>query len=206
MEDKDYLKLIVEELHTSVMATVDENGYPVTAAIDIMDYDDESLYFLTARGKSLYTRLKNNGHLAITLMKGTDTMHTLAVSVKGCAEEIGPDRLPELFEKNPYMYEIYRNEESRRALTVFRIYEGTGEWFSMDGGNIEHASFRIGDAAPEEEGYFITDACTGCESCLAVCPRGVISLETGSAVIDQAHCIRCGNCREACPAGAVIPR
>ena len=101
MEDKDYLKLIVEELHTSVMATVDENGYPVTAAIDIMDYDDESLYFLTARGKSLYTRLKNNGHLAITLMKGTDTMHTLAVSGKGCAAEIGPDRLPELFEKNP---------------------------------------------------------------------------------------------------------
>ena len=31
---------------------------------------------------------------------------------------------------NPYMNEIYPTEESRRALTVFQIYEGTGEWFN----------------------------------------------------------------------------
>ena len=53
----NYLKYLVEEIHTTVMATVDNNGLPVTRAIDIMDYDDSGLYFLTAKGKSLYDRL-----------------------------------------------------------------------------------------------------------------------------------------------------
>ena len=33
----NYLKYLVEEIHTTVMATVDHNGLPVTCAIDIMD-------------------------------------------------------------------------------------------------------------------------------------------------------------------------
>ncbi|MDF2963218.1 MAG: hypothetical protein K0S39_4953 [Paenibacillus sp.] len=31
-----------------VVSTVDELGLPVTCAVDIMDYDDHGLYFLTA--------------------------------------------------------------------------------------------------------------------------------------------------------------
>lgn len=54
----NYLKYIVEEIHTTVVATVDDVGHPVTAAIDMMDYDDRSLYFLTAKGKNFYDRLK----------------------------------------------------------------------------------------------------------------------------------------------------
>lgn len=49
----NYLKYLVEEIHTTVMATVDNKGLPVTCAIDIMDYDDTGLYFLTAKGKNL---------------------------------------------------------------------------------------------------------------------------------------------------------
>lgn len=206
METKDYLKQIAEELHTSVMATVDKDGHPVTCAIDIMDWDDSGLYFLTARGKSLYNRLTADRHLAITLMKGDDTMSTLAISFKGCAREIGPDRLPALFEKNPYMYEIYPGEESRRALTVFHIYEGIGEWFNMGNGNIEHAEFSLGSVVIEDEGYYVTENCIGCGSCIKVCPRNAISIENSGSMaeIDQAHCIRCGNCKETCPVDAII--
>lgn len=50
METKEYLKYIVEEIHTTIVATVDDEGLPVTAAIDMMDYDNDSLYFLTAKG------------------------------------------------------------------------------------------------------------------------------------------------------------
>ena len=37
------------------------NGEPVTCAIDIMDYDTDGLYFLTAKGKNFYNRLKKRG-------------------------------------------------------------------------------------------------------------------------------------------------
>ena len=50
MEAKDYLAYIVNEIHTTIVATVDDEGLPVTASIDMMDSDENSLYFLTARG------------------------------------------------------------------------------------------------------------------------------------------------------------
>ena len=53
----NYLKYLTEEIHSTVMATVDENGLPVTCAIDIMDCDENGLYFLTARSKNFYARL-----------------------------------------------------------------------------------------------------------------------------------------------------
>jgi len=83
MEAKDYLKYIVEKVHTVIVATVDNDGLPVTAAIDMMDYDENSLYFLTARGKGFYDRLRKREYLALTAMKGEDTMTSIAVSVGG---------------------------------------------------------------------------------------------------------------------------
>lgn len=60
MQTRDYLKYIVEEIHSAVFATADCEGRPVTCAIDIMDYDESGLYFLTAKGKNFYDRLKTN--------------------------------------------------------------------------------------------------------------------------------------------------
>lgn len=57
MTAADYLKYIVEEIHRTIVATVDDEGLPVTCAIDMMDCDDNSLYFLTAKGKAFYDRL-----------------------------------------------------------------------------------------------------------------------------------------------------
>lgn len=49
------------EIHTAVAATIDTDGLPVTCAVDIMDADEGGLYFLTARGKGFYGRLKATG-------------------------------------------------------------------------------------------------------------------------------------------------
>ena len=59
---ESYLHYIVNEIHTTIVATVDNEGLPVTAAIDMMDADENGLYFLTARGKSFYDRLSNSRH------------------------------------------------------------------------------------------------------------------------------------------------
>ena len=58
MEAKEYLDIIANEIYRTIVATVDDEGLPVTAAIDMMDSDEDSLYFLTAKGKGFYDRLK----------------------------------------------------------------------------------------------------------------------------------------------------
>ncbi|MBQ9036040.1 MAG: 4Fe-4S binding protein [Erysipelotrichaceae bacterium] len=206
METKDYFSFLVNEIHTTVVATVDDEGLPVTAAIDMMDYDENSLYFLTAKGKGFYDRLKKRGFLALTAMKGENTMSSVAISVRGRVRELGYNKIPEFFEKNPYMHEIYPTEESMHALTVFQIYEGTGEWFDLREKPIERASFTFGGAEKKTEGYFITDACIGCGSCAAVCPQSCINTDSIPHVIGQEHCLHCGNCFEACPTGALERR
>ena len=206
MKTSDYLSCIVNEIHTAIVATVDDEGLPVTAAIDMMDCDDNSLYFLTAKGKGFYDRLIKRGFLALTAVKGKDTLSSVAVSIRGRARELGSDKIPELFAKNPYMREIYPTEESMRALTVFQIYEGAGEWFDLSKKPIERASFTFGGAAEKPEGYFITEACIGCGSCAAVCPQSCIITDSVPHVIEQEHCLHCGNCMSACPAGAVERR
>ncbi len=206
MEAKDYLKYIVKEIHTTIIATVDDEGLPVTAAIDMMYADENGLYFLTAKGKGFYDRLKKREFLALTAMKGEDTMSSVAVSVRGKVKELGYEKIPELFEKNPYMSQIYPTEESMKALTVFQIYEGTGEWFDLSKKPIERASFTFGGVEKQEEGYFITDACIGCGSCVSVCPQKCIITDSIPYVIEQDHCLHCGNCMTACPVGAIEKR
>ena len=125
MEAKDYLAYIVNEIHTTIVATVDDEGLPVTAAIDMMDSDENGLYFLTAKGKGFYDRLKKRGFLAMTAIKGQDTMSSVAMSVRGKVRELGYERIPALFEKNPYMHQIYPTEKAMQALTVFQIYEAS---------------------------------------------------------------------------------
>lgn len=206
MNTSDYLNYIVKEIHTTVVATVDDEGLPVTAAIDMMDSDGNSLYFLTAKGKGFYNRLKKRCFIALTAVKGENTMTSVAVSVRGKVRELGYEKIPQLFEKNPYMREIYPTEESMHALTVFQIYEGNGEWFDLSKKPIERTSFTFGGSEKKEDGYFITDACVGCGSCVEVCPQNCINTDNIPFVIEQEHCLHCGNCFEACPTGAVEKR
>lgn len=206
MTTNDYLSFIVKEIHTAIVATVDDEGLPVTAAIDMMDSDENSLYFLTAKGKNFYDRLKQRKFLALTAVKGESTMSSVAVSLRGKVRELGFEMITALFEKNPYMREIYPTEESMKALTVFQIYEGSGEWFDLSRKPIERAVFTFGCAEEPSEGYYITSGCFGCGSCSAVCPQNCIISDEIPFVIRQGHCLHCGNCMTVCPTGAVEKR
>ena len=206
MEHRDYLSFLVEEIHTTVVATVDDAGLPVTAAIDMMDCDENGIYFLTAKGKSFYDRLKKRGVLSLTGMKGEDTMHCTALSIRGKVRELGGELLPRLFEKNPYMENIYPDQASRSALTVFVIYEGNGEWFDLSKNPIERDRFTFGGAAEIQEGYFVTDACIGCKLCYSRCPQKCIDISGKPVVIHQQNCLHCRNCYEICPAKAIVKR
>ena len=59
METKDYFSFLVNEIHTTVVATVDDEGLPVTAAIDMMDYDENSFTSLPQKEKASMTGSQN---------------------------------------------------------------------------------------------------------------------------------------------------
>ena len=151
MVTKDYLRILREEIHSTVIATVDGEGRPVTRVIDIMLTDENSLYFITAKGKAFYTQLMENPYIAISGMCGGEgTMNKKAISVRGKAVNIGSARLKEVFEQSPYMAEIYPQEESRTALEVFRVAEGTGEFFDLSVKPIFRDTFVLGGSTEEE--------------------------------------------------------
>ncbi len=203
MRYTDYFSFLGDEIHSVIAATTDEAGLPVTCAVDIMDWDENGLYFLTAKGKNFYHRLKRQKYIALTGMKGEDTMSRAALSIRGKVREIGAERLPLLFQKNPYMHEIYPTAESAAALTVFQICAGNGEWFDLSKKPIERNSFTFGETEAAHSGYWIGAECCGCRACLTVCPQNCIDLAEGSASIRQENCLHCGNCMQICPTGAV---
>nr|WP_307999538.1 4Fe-4S binding protein [uncultured Merdimonas sp.] len=210
METKDYLRILKEEIHSTVIATVDEKGRPVTRVIDIMLADEESLYFITAKGKAFYSQLMENPYVAISGMCGGEgTMNKKAVSIRGQAVNIGSEKLEEVFRQNPYMAEIYPQEESRKALEVFRVAEGTGEFFDLSVKPVYRDSFVLGTGRQETGqagGYVITDRCRGCRICYSRCPQKCIDMSSRPFVIRQEHCLHCGNCMSACPFNAVEKR
>jgi electron transport complex protein RnfB len=46
------------------------------------------------------------------------------------------------------------------------------------------------------------ESCTGCETCVNVCPMGARSIRDNVSVVDAERCIGCGVCVPACPSGA----
>ena len=199
----NFFKYLVEQIHTTVVATVDENGYPVTSAIDIMDYDENGIYFLTAKGKGFYRRLKSKPNIALTGVKGNSTMNSIAISICGSVEEMGDRSLDRLIMKNPYMNEIYPTDESKKALTVFRIYKGTGELFDLSKKPIERKSFTFGKINSKVETYCINDKCDLCMICKTACPQQCIDFSGKIAKINNENCLYCGNCMSVCPRNAV---
>lgn len=193
VEAMNYLKALAENFHSAAVATVDEKGRPQLRAIDIMLWDKDGLYFLTARGKAFYKQLMEQGFVALTAIKGK-----ASISLSGYVKNIHKEKLDEIFEHNTYMKEIYP-KDTREALEVFCIYKARGEFFSIENpAHIVRESFSIGcDTA--FKGYFVGEGCIGCKLCYSVCPQKCIDISEKPAVIDSTHCLSCGRCKQICP-------
>lgn len=201
MNKNDYLKLLVEDIHSAAVATVSPDGHPQTRVIDMMLWDENGVYFLTARGKAFYEQLTEQGYIALSAVKGK-----VSVSLRGKIRNIGSEKLDEIFEKNTYMQSIYP-ENTREALEVFCLYEAEGEYFDIsDPAHVTRDSIVIGKAEAAAAGYFVGAGCIGCKLCYSVCPQKCIDITRKPVVIDQHRCLHCGRCAEICPRQVVEKR
>ena len=201
MQTKDYLRLLVEQIHSAVIATIGADGHPQTRVIDMMLWDDRGVYFLTAKGKAFYEQLMKQNYISLSATKDK-----YSVSLRGEITNIGSEKLDEIFEKNPYMKQIYP-ESTRSALEVFAVYEAEGEFFDIrDPSHVTRDSFVIGNIQKKQGGYFVGEGCIGCKLCYSVCPQKCIDISQKPVVIDQNHCLHCGRCAEICPKQVIEKR
>jgi len=127
----EYLKELVENMHTVVLATVNVENHPHTQAIEIMLYQDDKLYFLTATTKPMYEELIINPFISFTGIKGDDVRSSKAISVSGVVRGVGHHLLKEILIKNPYIEELYPTPEKKETLRVFEIEHGRGQFFDL---------------------------------------------------------------------------
>ena len=201
MTRDDYLRTLVEDIHSAAVATLDADGRPQTRVIDMMLWDERGVYFLTARGKAFYDQLMAQKSIALSATKDK-----ISISLRGRVQSIGAERLDEIFEKNPYMQSIYPGN-TRGALEVFRLYEAEGEFFDIRvPSHVVRDHFVLGAAPHAVSGYFVGEECIGCGRCDAACPQKCIDASRVPAVIEQNRCLHCGRCAEVCPRQAIQRR
>lgn len=200
MSTKEYLHFLQKEIHSTAVATIGEDGHPQLRIIDMMLADDDSLYFITAKGKAFYRQLLEQQYVAVTGQKDGR-----AVSLRGRIRRADATLLERVFRENAYMCTIYPGN-TRGVLEVFQIYEGQGEYFDLSQRPVFREAFAIGNTTLQDSGYFITKDCIGCKLCGPVCPQKCIDFSVVPAVIQLEHCLHCGKCAEICPKQAVIRR
>ncbi len=122
MTKMDYLKLLVDEIHSTTVATIGSDGHPQTRIIDMMYYDEEGVYFLTAKGKAFYDQLMDQQYVAISATKDK-----IAVSLRGKIKNIGKKNLDIMFERNPYMKKIYPGDTK----DAIEVLPGSGSTSSI---------------------------------------------------------------------------
>ena len=120
MEKEAILRILQEDIHSTIAATLGEDGHPQTRAIDIMLIEDGKPIFLTARGKAFYDQLTTQKFIALSGVKAG-----ISVSLRGQVRPADPGLLDLAFERNPYICLLYTSFMNCLKLPIWAISSGS---------------------------------------------------------------------------------
>lgn len=181
------------EIRDVALATVYKNK-PSVRIVVIADIQDESIYFMTARGKPMFHQLKKNPYVSIVGKCDEDIMIRLEGKIK-------------IMEDKSFLLDLIKGFEGMYTgktdiLEMFYINSGTGEIFDLREETPARLQFSFGDSIIKKPNYQITKKCLGCGTCKDLCVTGAI-IEGENYFIDPYLCVNCGRCDMHCPNKAI---
>lgn len=188
---------ILRAVKSAVISTVDE-GTPQSRIIDIMDFDEGGIYFISLASKPFYRQLMTTKKVAITAMDE----NYVQVRIVGEVKVVEQEKVMDIFEKNPAMGGLFPDEENK--FTPFYVHMGKGEVFDLSGRErkLKRQRFAFGGETVNQAGCIITESCIECGICKKECPFDAI--EEGSPYkIESSYCDECGICYNICPVNAI---
>jgi len=183
-------------------ATVDKSGKPQVRCISAIHFEEDSFYFLTARGKDFARELMTDGNVQILAYTRFKEMIRVSAKAVRLPDEVQERCRDEIWTEQPYMENVYPNG-TREILDAFEIKDMQIEYFNLGTHPIDRFYYTAGNAVSIEKGYCISEECIQCGTCQAGCPQKCIEAGT-PFVIHQTHCLQCGRCYENCPVQAIV--
>lgn len=185
-------------------ATVDSEGAPQIRNISAIHYEEDALYFFTARGKNFCRELREDGRVQILCYTKYKEMIRLSGRAYPVADEEQKKWQDIIFKEQPYLSNVYPKDTKDIGI-IFCIDRGDVEYFNLGVNPIFREIYPLGNAIIKQRGYYISDACISCGKCMDKCPQRCI-IEGNPYRINQNHCLHCGSCFENCPVDAVERR
>lgn len=185
-------------------ATVGEDGSPQIRNISAIHYEEDGLYFFTARGKDFCRQLLSDGRVQILGYTKYKEMIRLSGEAYPVEEDIQRKWIDTIFTEQPYLANVYPGNTKNIGI-VFSIKEASIEYFNLGVHPIFRETYSMGNIEKPVRGYHIGSRCIGCGTCKMHCPQGCIQ-DGKPFYIEQEHCLHCGNCMEHCPVQAVEKR
>ena len=191
----------LEYVGVLAFATVDESGAPQIRNISAIHYENDGMYFFTARGKAFCDELLRDSRVQILGYTKYKEMIRMSAKATPVSQEKQKDYIDLIFKEQPYLSNVYPGK-TREIGIVFEIKNAVIEYFNLGVNPIFRENYVLGNESKLQKGYKITDKCIGCGKCAKNCPQSCIK-EGKPYQIVQKHCLHCGACFEGCPVKAV---
>ena len=146
------------------IATVDKSGAPQIRNISAIHYEQDALYFFTARGKNFCEELLSDGRVQILAYTKYKEMIRLSGKVYPVDDEGQVKWREKIFEEQPYLANVYPGDTKNIGI-VFCIDKAEIEYFNLGVNPIFRETYRLGDVTINQKGYVITEKCIGCGEC-----------------------------------------
>ncbi|MGN1182080.1 MAG: 4Fe-4S binding protein [Faecalibacillus sp.] len=203
MELKEILDVLVNQMHTVVLSSIDKNHNPISTVVDLI-LDNNTLYFMIARGNDIYSSLLKSEHMTLTGFINDQTLYQ-TITLSGKIKNIKQNHLNIFFEKNKYLQYLYPDIKSRNIFDVFEIDQYEGEYLDLSHNPVLNHTFSYHKKS-ERKVYVVGHKCIYCKACFRICPQKCIDISSKPVKIINQNCLKCGKCMELCPRKAIEKR